>query len=189
MKKKKINSHCIAKLTMSEEEIMERKKEHLRIVESAKLIAKNNGKSIVELEEIIKSKFGGRLVIAEEFELRNIKMNIALNNDLNIPKMNEISEMEEFWEMRRKKAEIAIENDMSFDIVIYEFDIENQCGNNARLSMDRNHDYITLSNGNRELMNDILIEYGVFQKDIEEETPRFISYALALDAKKIVEDN
>ncbi len=52
------------------------------------------------------------------------------------------------------------------------FDIENQCGNNARLSMDRNHDYITLSNGNRELMNDILIEYGVFQKDIEEETPR-----------------
>ncbi|WZL82732.1 hypothetical protein QBE53_06370 [Vallitaleaceae bacterium 9-2] len=146
MKKKKINSHCIAKLTMSEEEIMERKKEHLRIVESAKLIAKNNGKSIVKLEEIIKSKFGGRLVIAEEFELRNIKMNIALNSDLNIPKMNEISEMEEFWEMRRKKAEIAIEND-------------------------------------------ILIEYGVFQKDIEEETPRFISYALALDAKKIVEDN
>ncbi len=185
-KKRKIVSHLIAEITVTEEVVIEQKKKLMEIIDSAKLTVKNNGKSMFELEEIIKSKFHGRLVDPEEHKVRSMKLNIAMNKDLDVSKLKEISKLENYWEDREAKAKSMIENGMVFDIAVYEFDEEDQYGNKARLEIDRIHNYMTLSYGRRELMNEIITEYGVFQEDIDDETPRFISYAYAMNS---IDDN
>ena len=184
--------HFIAKdgptLVAKVEYNKEQARKHNDLVKHYQDIMKENGKTIQELEEYIIQELNALQVDMTDQELHSFKKCVLMNKVIERPVLETTLDTKNYYEIGlSNKAKQMLHEGYELDCIAYCFPNYKRNEDIPVLQIERINEFRTMTGGGqwtRKLWDEITIAYGVFNKDIESVTPRFLEYIYAIEARK-----